>query len=120
MSKAVAHHITKRAALQALIGAAAAAAPVSALAAPNLDDAHLLRLEVQMADLIAGRSGSFGADFSRLDGAILTTPCSTLSGAAVKLRYMLHESIGMGAGEISDQRSEIALRQVLAVISRRL
>lgn len=100
---------------------AAGAQPDAALVAA---EAELARLYAWLAStreahllLPDGGDAERGPVFdeaAELDNFIARTPCTTLAGAAVKLRRMLDEEFGLPAGR---RRSDIAsLAQVLALL----
>lgn len=75
-------------------------------------DHVLLDAERQLAEL---RAAEPPHDIWQTIDVILLTPPQTMAGAAVKLRLLLDEEIGIFAAGTSDQE-ETALRQVLAFV----
>ena len=75
-------------------------------------DRVLLDAERQLAEL---RSSEPRQDIWQTIDVILLTPPQTLAGAAVKLRLLCDEEIGIFAAGVSDQE-ETAFRQVLAFV----
>jgi hypothetical protein len=111
-----------------LATAAAAISTMPALAVAPGDDSALIEAEAEIARLYASMEGYPDRDSFKepwapiyqriyaLEDFIIETPPTTLVGAAVKLRRLLDEEVGMGTGQSDTDAPSLA--HVLALVHR--